>query len=88
MDIKQATYPDLAFVDIGMSRAFGDNTKKLAEILVLFHNKEFDSSVRYYNVIFRFQGNINTGDMNPYLQWSSPVIRGGSKRKTRKMRKN
>lgn len=80
--------PHLAFVDIGMSRAFGDNTKKLAEILVLFHNREFDSSIRYYNVIFRFQGNINTGDMNPYLQWSAPVIRGGSKRKTRKMRKN
>jgi len=79
--------PHLAFVDIGMSRAFGDNTRKIAEILVFFHNKGLDSSVRYYNAIFRFQGNINTGDMTPYLQWASPVINGGNRRKTRKYRK-
>jgi len=79
--------PHLAFVDIGMSRAFGDNTTKLAEILLLHHNVTLDTSVRYYNVLFRVQANINTGDITPYLQWASPLIRGGNKRTTRKYRK-
>jgi UDP-2,3-diacylglucosamine pyrophosphatase LpxH len=68
--------PQLAFVDIGMSKAFGDNTTRLAEVLFLRHDEYSDSSVRYYNIIARIQANPNFRDdyNGPILEWASRPI--------------
>jgi hypothetical protein len=45
--------PHLAFVDIGMSSAFGGKLDKPAEFLLLEHNDSLSSTPRYYNQISR-----------------------------------
>jgi hypothetical protein len=74
-DNNKSTWPALAFVDIGFSRAFlprgptpASDANRRAEILYFGHNKTLEP-LRHYNVIGRFNAG---GGPEGVVVWSAP----------------
>ena len=76
------TYPHLAFVDIGFSRAFSDNftseeedTRRRAEMLYFKHDPLLPTEIRHYNQIVRINagGPGIRGIQDSHLVWQDNI---------------
>jgi hypothetical protein len=77
-----ATYPHLAFVDIGFSRAFSDDltseaedTRRRAEMLYFIHDPLLPTEIRHYNEIVRINagGPGIRGIQDSHLVWQDSI---------------